>query len=726
MSLEPTIAAPASRLPVIPGYRVLRRLGQGGMAEVYLVIQLSLQREIAVKVMAFDNAVSEELAGRFEREARTIARLDHPNVVGIHEVGRTRDGLLYYSMPYLPNGHLGERRLTGDVFAILRVMQQIGEALEYAHGQGVVHRDVKPENILFDKADRPLLTDFGIALDTGGNHRVTGRGKTLGSSAYMSPEQARDSEIDGRADLYSLGVVCYEMLTGDLPFHGSDALSMAIAHMEDPVPRLPRPVGAWQAFIDRALAKSPNDRFQTARELLGTLADVERRMQAPPPRAPVRAPLLIAAGIAAAFALAWWSAGRIGDPAASTAAPALTARVARVPVMDAAALDRELRAAHALIAQGKLVDPDDSAGARFLALLAQEPSLAEARAGLDASLAAAASLAEKHIAAARGAEAAVLYEKSYALAQRSTIPDYPAWADFERRFAAAVEAAMARAARRLDPGAATALGPAIDAAALHRPAIRNAAQALAALPTAGSALRDEGGPPLAIMPAGANGVPEHAFAIGVREVTRGEYAAFARAQGRAAAKCRDGRNVLSLLRSRSWREPGFPQGDDEPIVCVTAADARAYAAWLSQKTAQRYRLPTAVEWRQVAGGIGTGTTACKLGNVLGQEADMLRLSDRHDCRDRHAYTAPVGAYGAGPLGVQDLVGNVREWLGDCAKRAGSACARSHVAGSSWRDGERRPLTTTNAAEDDDVAQTDLGFRIVREFDPAHPPSAGAP
>ena len=234
-------AETANPLPEIAGYRVLRRLGQGGMAEVYLAIQLSLQREVAIKLLALENAVSDELAQRFEREARTIARLDHPHIVGIHEVGRSSTGLPYYTMPYLPNGDLGRRRLRGDSRAVLAVLRALVDALAYAHAHGVVHRDVKPDNVLFDKNDRPLLTDFGIALATtiDHDHRVTERGRTLGSSGYMSPEQARGSDVDARADLYSLGVVCHELLTGDLPFQGIDALSMAMAHVEDPVPRLP-------------------------------------------------------------------------------------------------------------------------------------------------------------------------------------------------------------------------------------------------------------------------------------------------------------------------------------------------------------------------------------------------------------------------------------------------------------------------------------------------------
>ncbi|HVF35078.1 MAG TPA: serine/threonine-protein kinase, partial [Candidatus Saccharimonadia bacterium] len=210
-------------LPQIPGYRLVRRLGEGGMADVYLATQLSLQRQVAIKVLGYEK--SPELAERFEREARTIARLDHPNIVGIHEVGRAGDAL-YYTMPFLPNGDLSQRDLRDDPRRVVEVLRSTCEALKYAHAHGVVHRDVKPANILFDKTERVLLADFGIAISRDHESRVTTQDKMIGSTGYMRPEQARRQDLDGRADIYSLGVVCYELLTGELPFHGADALSV--------------------------------------------------------------------------------------------------------------------------------------------------------------------------------------------------------------------------------------------------------------------------------------------------------------------------------------------------------------------------------------------------------------------------------------------------------------------------------------------------------------------
>jgi serine/threonine protein kinase len=144
-------------------------------------------------------------------------------------------------------------------------------ALDYAHERGTVHRDVKQENVLFDANDRPLLTDFGISLSRNDTSRVTTAGLSVGSSAYMSPEQARGADVDGRADLYSVGVMTYSLLTGELPFHSADALALALMHAQDPVPRLPAPMRHWQGFIDRAMAKSPMQRFDNAKQMVQAL-----------------------------------------------------------------------------------------------------------------------------------------------------------------------------------------------------------------------------------------------------------------------------------------------------------------------------------------------------------------------------------------------------------------------------------------------------------------------
>ncbi len=245
------------------------------MAAVYLSIQQSLDRRVALKVMSPALAADQTFTKRFLREAKTVAALSHPNIVSIYDVGVTDRHVHYFSMEFLPNGDFADRIRRGTTQReIVRVLVAIAQALGFAHELGYVHRDVKPGNILFNVADTPVLTDFGIARAGTHSTRMTGTGVSVGTSHYMSPEQARGKDVDGRSDLYSLGVVAFEALAGRTPFDGEDGFAIAYSHVFDPIPRLPPEVEEWQHFIDKALAKRPDDRFQNAAEMVQALRDI--------------------------------------------------------------------------------------------------------------------------------------------------------------------------------------------------------------------------------------------------------------------------------------------------------------------------------------------------------------------------------------------------------------------------------------------------------------------
>ncbi|WP_132445488.1 serine/threonine-protein kinase [Pseudomonas aeruginosa] len=255
----------------LPGFDIERELGEGAMATVYLATQRSLQRKVALKVMAAALAADPSFAERFLREGRTLARLSHPNTVTIHDIGNV--GSCYYmAMEYLPNGTLKDRIQQGlDPEQGLAYVRQVAAALGYAHSQGLVHRDVKPANILFRADGTAVLSDFGIAKSIEDNTQFTQVGFAVGTPSYMSPEQARGQEIDGRADLYALGVVLYEILTGKLPYNGKDSLSTALAHLTEPLPELPIEQGRYQDILRQLLAKDPAERFPTAGALIAAL-----------------------------------------------------------------------------------------------------------------------------------------------------------------------------------------------------------------------------------------------------------------------------------------------------------------------------------------------------------------------------------------------------------------------------------------------------------------------
>jgi hypothetical protein len=259
----------------IPGYRIVRQLGRGGMATVYLAIQASVDREVALKVMSPQLLVDPHFGERFLREARIAAKLHHRHVVGVHDVGQ-HDDLHYIAMEYLAGGPIltkaGESR---DVAFALRVTREVATALGYAHAKGFIHRDIKPDNILIRNDGSTALTDFGIARAADSATRMTRTGAVIGTPHYMSPEQARGRTVDGRADLYSLGVVLYELLVGRVPYHAEDSLAVGIMHITEPVPQLPDRLLALQPMLDMMLAKRPEERYQTGEEMAAALREYE-------------------------------------------------------------------------------------------------------------------------------------------------------------------------------------------------------------------------------------------------------------------------------------------------------------------------------------------------------------------------------------------------------------------------------------------------------------------
>ena len=256
-------------------YRILSLLGRGGMADVYRAEDERLGREVALKALPPEFARDPERIERFEREVRAAARLNHPNVVTVYEFGQG-EGQHFYTMALMTGGDLKARiRAYPDGMPpgeVRSVAQAMARALHYAHGRGFVHRDVKPENILFGEEETPQLTDFGIARAMESGTRMTATGMSIGSPHYMSPEQAQGLKVDARSDLYSLGVVVYEMLTGRLPFDAVNTFAVAYSHINDPVPELPKALAGWQPVVDLLLAKSPEDRYGSAGELAEVLA----------------------------------------------------------------------------------------------------------------------------------------------------------------------------------------------------------------------------------------------------------------------------------------------------------------------------------------------------------------------------------------------------------------------------------------------------------------------
>src|SRR5437899_203036 len=296
-----------------PAYSIEGEIGRGGMGVVYMARDERLKRKVAVKVLPPDLAFREEIRLRFLREAETAARLSHPHIVPIHSVGEGPDGLVYFVMAYVDGESLGAKlkrrgRLPPDESR--RIMQETADALGAAHAFGIIHRDVKPDNILLEGSrGRVVVTDFGIAKalsSTTGGATLTATGVAIGTPHYMSPEQAAgDREIDGRSDIYSLGVVGYQMLTGELPFQAPTVPGILMKHITERAPlvtdRRPEVPEDLEACVMRSLEKDPEDRWPTADALRRALearsatlhrpprsSDPSRSRRGPPPPGPAR------------------------------------------------------------------------------------------------------------------------------------------------------------------------------------------------------------------------------------------------------------------------------------------------------------------------------------------------------------------------------------------------------------------------------------------------------
>ncbi|MCP4423938.1 MAG: protein kinase [Chloroflexi bacterium] len=262
---------------ILGKYRLLEQLGKGGFSKVYRAENLSLGNEVAIKILDPVLAQDDSFVRRFRREARRTALLDHPNIVRVLDLDQV-DGEFFIAMEYMPSKDLHDLLASGELLPLERavsVVRQIGAALDYAHARALVHRDVKPGNVLVREDGTVKLTDFGLVHASEGS-RLTQTGTTMGTPSYMSPEQTRGTEVDGRADLYALGVMAYEFITGRVPFAGDTPVSTAYMHVHESPPSpssiAQRAGGSIEAVLLKALAKDPNDRYQSGKALANALA----------------------------------------------------------------------------------------------------------------------------------------------------------------------------------------------------------------------------------------------------------------------------------------------------------------------------------------------------------------------------------------------------------------------------------------------------------------------
>ncbi|HEY1456177.1 MAG TPA: serine/threonine-protein kinase [Candidatus Dormibacteraeota bacterium] len=271
-------------------YEIVERLGGGGMAVVYRAVQQPLGREVALKALSSELFQDDGFVKRFESEAKTLAKLDHPNILPIYDF-EVLDGTAFLTMPLIRGGTLRDILNHGplDALTAWRYLREIGDGLQHAHDAGIVHRDLKPTNVLIHADGRAMLADFGLARGAGQPTHLTTIGLAIGTPGYMAPEQVMGHDVDKRADIYALGVLTFEMLTGRLPFIGSNRMEVAYATVNSPIPSAvkmnPNLPDELDQLLGRVLAKNPAERPQTVRELLAQMARLPQRRSASVPAA---------------------------------------------------------------------------------------------------------------------------------------------------------------------------------------------------------------------------------------------------------------------------------------------------------------------------------------------------------------------------------------------------------------------------------------------------------
>lgn len=728
----------------IPDHTILDKIGEGGMSAVYLGRQISLQRKVAIKVLKKLVMDDKTLAERFVDEAKTVASLDHPHIISIYEAKKLPSGLAYFTMPYLTHGDFGEIICTNSDH-LIELLCQICDGLSHAHQHGIIHRDLKPDNILFDQFGRIKIADFGIAISKNGK-RKTKESQLLGSAHYMSPEQIQSKEVDRQSDVYSLGCIIYEKLTGEHAFEGGNDFSVLMSHINKPIPQLPDALQEWQPIIDTCLAKSPKDRYHNVEALKDELLAIKynkstnkpaqqkttSKPETKPPYfrlAAIAASLLVLASGLLLFTKYKSSTTKTQvmpqtyveppivqseepEPLAQDVSVAEPTEIEAELVDLSADLDNEalnemsveakLEEAQKLLRSYRLTKPKgENAADKFQAILLEQPDNQIAKNGLNQVGEYYFELIEKKIdeqdfaAATKHITSLLQYIDNYNI-DRSLFDDsvgkimtetnrLMTQATRNRRFDSLAESYL-NLSQLLLPDDQTLQQLQTD--------YRN-------IPQSGQLFKDQLGHDFVYFT--VNDSPSNDFMMGTHEVTVAQFARFA-GQSFAEDKCHH--YDKTTFFKKTWLKPPFEQAQNHPVVCITAAQASAYATWLSEQTGGQYRLPTQQEFNYVNQQLNQ-TNSCQSANLAGSEANKQKKATKNklNCSDGHVFTAPVATFKT-KLEIADFNGNVSEWIAKCGSR--NACA----AGNSWRSGQASDNQAT-LPDSINKGYSHIGFRLVK-------------
>ncbi len=695
------LAQPSPKQMQIPGYTLIKKINSGGMATVYLATQHSVGRTLALKVMKPALDIDPEFHQRFKLEANIIGQLSHPNIIPIYDIGR-HQSFNYISMEFLANGSLDQKIAQGiQTKDTIKIMIGIAAALEHAHIKGYVHRDIKPENILFRADNSPVLTDFGIARTIKNDTKMTQVGAVIGTPLYMSPEQAKGEASDGRADLYSLGVVFYEMLTGARPFQADCSLELGIKHIHEKAPKLPLQFFFLQPVLDKLLAKKPEHRYHNARELINALEQV--KISSAPLLASVdRQTQSLQLLKTMSFLLAqhlWFYTKKLSQ-ALTRLIQHILKRPEKTLIIDDSTPER--MEAHTIVSQPVTVADIfnhyrhqpywiySAVGVLVLVLLGI------VMVSLDSSSAPSASAAAKNKtdllnltinATPASARVRILnIKESYhpgiklapgayhvEVSQEGHVTQTN-WIDLKSDNAA-VNVSLNKKEANLN--------------ALPLPDMVSI-QAREFL-MGNAADTDENAVKKVFL--------DTNFYISRYEITFNEYDYFAAATNRALPD-----------------DNGWGRGN-QPVINVSWDDAMSYTNWLSKMTGQHYRLASTAEWEYAARG-GT-TSSFWWGN---NDDDAVDRANCFGCKSLLTslfsnQTQAVGSYPPNDFGLYDTAGNVAEWVDDCSEtheeKATFLCEHRLIRGGSYSDRIANISVFSETSARPKETKNTVGFRIVR-------------
>ncbi len=694
------------------------------MSTVYLAIQISVGRVVALKVMNPQLTSDPAFSERFQREATIVGQLSHPNIVAIYDIGRHED-LNYIAMDYLPNGSVHDRMATGlNGEEVLRITREVASALDHAHEKGYVHRDIKPENILFRTDNSAVLSDFGVARGLSNNSRMTHVGTVVGTPHYMSPEQTKGNSVDGRSDLYSLGVVFYEMLTGSLPYQGEEAVTIALKHISAPIPKLPLQYLAYQKILDKLLAKDPEQRFQRGRDLIQAIDELEKQYHAPAASSVHPTDLTVitlarALASATVNAARWrwnklralrWSPSRGFYSRQSAKITEIFFNEGHAPQHSARAEIATL--VHGVIGAQKTAHKNlASVGAIMVAVLIgfvfwptpQKAALKQPAAEQTGASAATQSQLNTQD-TANNTEATTLQNNATANETAST-DDGSNMAAIDMNAGASASSEAASSApiityalqvktvpaqarvrilnipERYEPGIQLPPGPyhievSHPGYDMQRTWVTisdqdlSLAYSLTQSLKPGEAMSSElvaaiksQGPEMVRIPTGSflMGYKDDVLAMPVHKVTLNKPFAMSKYEITF-----DDYDIFAQATNRALPNDNRWGRGNRPVINISFEDARAYARWLSETTGKKYRLPTEAEWEYVAR--ADTNTLFWWGDDSKDAAG--RANCRRGCNSKFsglfgAKTAPVGSYPANGFGIYDTAGNVAEWVEDC-------------------------------------------------------------